>query len=216
MSRGGGRGGARGGKAAAPRGGASTFTLEQVSITKADLPPPTLQPPPAFPPLTSKCLPLKDDDEEQYLLHIKDSFIRDMRESRFFLNEDEVNRGIERYSDKYTKPRTVSGEDFDRRLFPEELLTGKVKRVKSTPLNIPTASSSPEKSGSPEKQQQKDGDDEEGAEKEGEEADDNEADPFHFDDEDVEDDNDYMDTYFDPGEDYVPEADVDDTDGPVY
>ena len=96
MSRGG-RGGSK------KRGDATlTFSLESMGLTRGDaLPPPTLVPPPNYPSIDSKALPLRDNDIDNYWLTLKQELRQSLVSSQYHINPVKERPKMERYSDKY-------------------------------------------------------------------------------------------------------------------
>ncbi|XP_028036328.1 DNA-directed RNA polymerase III subunit RPC7-like [Bombyx mandarina] len=87
------------------RGGSGlSLTTEQIQalgVTRGDTAPPTLVPPPLFPKLEKKPLPLICDAATDYMLIVKDQFIEYLHESPAFVKVKTETDGVERYSDKY-------------------------------------------------------------------------------------------------------------------
>ncbi|KAI0223789.1 hypothetical protein LSAT2_025087 [Lamellibrachia satsuma] len=92
--------GRRGGRGGAGRG--ISFNIENLGFGRGEaLPGPILQPPPLFPPLEQKPVPLLAGEEGDYLLALKQEYQGSMKESVYFLKELHKKKDIERYSDKY-------------------------------------------------------------------------------------------------------------------
>lgn len=116
MSRGRGRGRGRG----KPFGG-----LESL-LPGEPPPPPILTPPPLFPPMEKRPLELRKSNIDMYLLNVKQSLRKFMRQSPFALKAGSDRKEIERYSDKYKQFRECEIDNFiewrpDWKFFPEEL-----------------------------------------------------------------------------------------------
>jgi hypothetical protein len=76
----------------------------QIGIGRGEaLPVPVLTPQLSFPPLQKKCLPLEETDDDELLFEIKKNFSVAMRNSRFYQGDQKLDRGLQRYSDKYSK-----------------------------------------------------------------------------------------------------------------
>ena len=79
-----------------------SISTEQLGFSKGEaLPPPVLQPPPKYPPLEYKALPLTITNEMGYLLELKREFAEYMRESPNNVLPVVIKKDIERYSDRY-------------------------------------------------------------------------------------------------------------------
>lgn len=127
-----GRGGGRG------RGRAAmSFNVEQLGFSAGEaLPGPVLQPPPIYPPMENRPVPLKTGVEGEYMLALKRDFVEFLRESPAFITPIAVKADIERYSDRYqvALAKRIHGQiKFDWARFPPELrpqtkFTGKRKQ----------------------------------------------------------------------------------------
>lgn len=192
------------------------------------LPVPVLAPQAGFPPLNIPCLPLEEEEGDDVLLDIKKNFTACMKTSRFFQEVPQVTRGIERYSDKYSKILDAKGvnqnseDDFDPRLFPSELFSkpGKKGKKTSAKKRLPAVSFDPNVLLQEEEVETtaegvpvpvKGSDDEDEAE------DGNEDEATTAAAEDEEEETDYMQSYFDNGEEYLDAGSDDNMDeGPTY
>uniref|UniRef100_A0A1E1W503 DNA-directed RNA polymerase III subunit n=1 Tax=Pectinophora gossypiella TaxID=13191 RepID=A0A1E1W503_PECGO len=86
------------------RGSTLSLTHEQLQalgIARGDNAAPTLAPPPLFPKLETKPLPLNCDAATDYMLIVKEQFIEYLHESPAYVKAKTVTDGVERYSDKY-------------------------------------------------------------------------------------------------------------------
>ncbi|CAK1556179.1 unnamed protein product [Leptosia nina] len=86
------------------RGTNSTLTHEQMQalgIARGDNAQQVLAPPPLFPKLDTKPLPLICDAATSYMVIVKDQFIEYLHESPAYVKASKETDGIERYSDKY-------------------------------------------------------------------------------------------------------------------
>ncbi|XP_067878781.1 RNA polymerase III subunit GL b isoform X1 [Heterodontus francisci] len=82
--------------------GPMTFSVEVVGIGKGEtLPPPTLQPPPLYPSLEFKAVPLQSGEEAEYMLALKQELRGAMRSLPYYVKPAAPKKDIERYSDKY-------------------------------------------------------------------------------------------------------------------
>ena len=55
---------------------------------------------------------LEEDEDNQYILALKQEFVGTLRKSRYFLKMDEKKQDIARYSDKYQLNQQDSSEAF--------------------------------------------------------------------------------------------------------
>ena len=169
---------------------------------------PILQPPPIFPPLNRKPLPMSDSDYYKELLAKKQSLRNSMVESFAYIRAPSVKRDIARYSDKY---RICNNHGSHRALLqnipnwfnrlPTELHLKKTSRAgkkkskkteKAINLDVLDSKEKEELAGGVTSDEEEEG-------KEDEEE---------YDDEDEEGEGDYQLTYFDPGDNF--EGDEDD------
>ncbi|XP_023234533.1 DNA-directed RNA polymerase III subunit RPC7-like [Centruroides sculpturatus] len=188
-----------------------------------NVPPPIIQPPAMYPPLEFKPVPLISNEEENYLLALKQELRGTLRDSGFYVQPVLVKKDIERYSDKYQqKDMTANDIKWDFKRFPKELKDIKRKRpaakqpkvskkrkknfsqddIKNKLEQLETN----EKSETSEEEQEEAKEDEEEGDKDEEEL---------YDEEEQEEGTDYAVNYFDNGEDYLDEDDNMD-DGPLY
>ena len=176
-------------------------------------------PPPLYPLLEFKPLPLKTGDEEDYMLVVKKQLLLKARDSPFYIKPDVEKQDIERYTDKFQQKSNKNEElPIDWSQMPAILRPQKkgVKRkvksftpnVKVSRIDVDQTLDAIERSD--------DVDDEGGGGEggEGEEGgevveDEQEA------DEEMDEGTDYANNYFDNGEGYL-EDDDDDDDGPTY
>uniref|UniRef100_A0A914UZM9 DNA-directed RNA polymerase III subunit n=1 Tax=Plectus sambesii TaxID=2011161 RepID=A0A914UZM9_9BILA len=230
MSRGGRGGGGRGGsgvRAIADALGIQRQDLASYSVSLKE-------PPPLFPPLSRKPLPLRLTDDLRYMADVKQELINRFYESPFYLQPSSTNGDIARYTDKY---RAIQKEkwtpQWDR--LPSEIcwkrkIKPKAADKPAVPVKKRKLVKSPEKGAIDAKlakleENEKNGkatlsesDDEKGEEEEDEEKRPNVDEEPPSDDDYLEEGNDYIETYFDNGEDYG-EGGSDDNledDGGVY
>lgn len=210
------------------RGSALSLTHEQLQalgIARGDNAGPTLAPPPLFPKLEAKPLPLVSDATTDYMLIVKDQFIEYLHESPAYVKPKTLTDGIERYSDRY---KVALDAKQDKVLscvwanLPVELrpqagrMRATRKRKLDDPEEIAKRLQTLEKKESQEESEETTGNDEnkEVMKKDiindDEELEDEEEQDF-----DIDDGTDYANNYFDNGEEYDEEDDNLD-DGPVY
>ncbi|XP_061838994.1 DNA-directed RNA polymerase III subunit RPC7-like [Nerophis lumbriciformis] len=206
-----------------------TFNVEAVGINKGDtLPPSTQQPTPLFPALEHKPLPLSGGEEAEYLLALKQEFRGAMRTLPFFIQPDCARTGqrshadVERYSDKYHSSEQADALTSwmpDWKRFPKELRL----RVRKTPKKgvskvvvvTQRAQAEEQKKAVEEKkevllkletlqgEEQQSSEDEEQQEKKEEDQEPEEE----YDEEELEEETDYIMSYFDNGEDFGGDSD---------
>ncbi|XP_070542335.1 DNA-directed RNA polymerase III subunit RPC7-like [Ptychodera flava] len=216
--------------------GALAVAAETLGIGRGDLPPPTLEPPPVFPPLEFKPVLLLAGEEYDYMLALKQEYRGTIRDSPYFIKPQNRKKDIERYSDKYQtngNQDSVIGFRPDWRRLPQELKirSQRTKLRASIRPNLSTIDAKKSKSLSDDvikktleslEQQETLKDtkgetvrEEEQEEQEGEEGEEAEEEEF-YDEEDLEEGTDYNVTYFDNGEDYGLDEDDNLDDGPIY
>ncbi|XP_072051044.1 DNA-directed RNA polymerase III subunit RPC7-like [Amphiura filiformis] len=213
------------------RGGGMTFSAEVLGFGRGEaLPPPTLQPPPTFPTLEYKPVPLTTGEDKDYMLLLKQEFRSGIRSSPYFIKAEDKKKDIERYSDKYhyngNSDNTIGWTpDWDR--LPKELKIRVRKpmkrdaRLSSIKPNIPVKKERGEVDNAEVEKKLKDLEKKEeemesGDEEEKEENEEEYEDDEHYDEEDQEEGTDYISNYFDNGEDYAVDEDDGLDDGPIY
>jgi len=213
--------------------GALSFQVESLGFGRGQsLPETILQPPPLFPPLEFKPLPVATGEEYEYLLALKQEFRTAMQESPYYIRATEKKNHIRRYSDKYNAQaqETASAWKPEWSHFPEELrpkVRQKRKAGSDGTPNLPkklTAENKEQLKKTLDELEIKEGQEveeegEEGEEKkkkkEGEEGEEVEADEEEYYEDDMEEETDYNVNYFDNGEEDG-DAGEDDEEGPVY
>lgn len=86
------------------RGAGLSLTAEQLQtlgVSRGEAPAPTLAPPPLFPKLEARPLPLPVDSATDYMLVVKDQFVEYVQDSPAFVRTRAEKDDVERYSDKY-------------------------------------------------------------------------------------------------------------------
>ncbi|XP_023940331.1 DNA-directed RNA polymerase III subunit RPC7-like [Bicyclus anynana] len=199
--------------------------LQALGINRGDNTPQVLAPPPLFPKLEAKPLPLNCDAATDYMVIVKDQFIEYLHESPAYVKANTRTDGIERYSDKYkllaldAKKGKILNCIWDN--MPPELRphAGRVcvtarKRKLNDPTDIAKRLQTLEKK---ETQESADVDMEttEANIKKENEDNEEELEDEQEPEEEIDDGTDYANNYFDNGEDYEDEDDNLD-DGPVY
>jgi len=82
-----------------------SFNIEQLGFGKGDaVPESQFKPPPLYPPLENRPIPLDDGLEQKYLLTVRKELNLRMQSSPFYLvTSDVTKKGIERYYDRFQK-----------------------------------------------------------------------------------------------------------------
>ncbi|KAK6641377.1 hypothetical protein RUM44_013086 [Polyplax serrata] len=189
------------------------------------LPAPVLQPPPTFPFLEHKPIPLIIGPENDYMVALKRDFVEYFHSVR---QNNSTLSGIERFSDKYQVLGSDMKESWDSQVYwdamPVELNTkgrktgkrkpetGSISYLKKTKIDISTRLDELAKLEDIEE------DESDGIKEEKEQDDDNEKENFEEEDDDdeMDDGTDYVNNYFDNGESYFDDEDDNLDDGPVY
>ncbi|KAJ2944290.1 hypothetical protein O0L34_g18276 [Tuta absoluta] len=212
------------------RGTGLSLTQEQLQalgIARGESTPQTLAPPPLFPKLERKPLPLVCDAATDYMLIVKDQFIEYLHESPAYVKAKSRTDGVERYSDKYKllaldakQNRTLDcvWANMPGELRPQAArvrVTAR-KRKLDDPAEIAKRLQTLEKKES----QEESGDvmetnEEERAARKDDVNEDEDIEDEQEQEYEVDDGTDYANNYFDNGEDYDEEDDNLD-DGPVY
>ncbi|VDK45041.1 unnamed protein product [Anisakis simplex] len=217
MSRGG-RGGGRAAATAGVRAVASALGIarhEMNAFTTI-----VTEPPPLFPPLSNLPSRVKMNDEEQYQVELKQELMARFHESAFYMETETKKSDVRRYTDKY---RNIEREKFkpNWNRLPKELRPKKrssekhaeaVKKKKKKKFNEFDKIGLEEKFKALEKKEVEnvEGDEDGNAEEhddddgqsENEERNENEEQEVPSDDDYLEEDNDYVHSYFDNGENY--------------
>ncbi|CAG9561109.1 unnamed protein product [Danaus chrysippus] len=210
------------------RGSGISLTHEQIQalgIARGDNTPAILTPPPLFPKLDVKPLPLNCDAATDYMVIVKDQFIEYLHESPAYVKANTRNDGIERYSDKYKLLALDAKKgnilDCVWANIPPELRPNAgrsrvsvKKRKLDDPKEIAKRLQTLEKKEIQDTSTEDMETNEDEVKKETEENDE-ELEDEHEQEEEIDDGTDYANNYFDNGEDYEDEDDNLD-DGPVY
>lgn len=198
--------------------------LQALGIARGENTAPTLVPPPLFPKLEAKPLPLVCDAATDYMLIVKDQFIEYLHESPAYVKVKSETDGVERYSDKYKllALNSKQGKTLDCVWvnMPGELrpqasrIRPTRKRKLDDPMEIAKRLQTLENKESREESGAMETNEEDAAKKN--DADDEELlEDEHEQEDEVDDGTDYANNYFDNGEDFDEEDDNLD-DGPVY
>uniref|UniRef100_A0A2C9LNZ0 DNA-directed RNA polymerase III subunit n=1 Tax=Biomphalaria glabrata TaxID=6526 RepID=A0A2C9LNZ0_BIOGL len=213
------------------RGRGASINLEALGLGRGEILPTVAQPPPLYPPLLFKPVPLVTTDDYNYILNLKQELRESFHKSPYFIKEPNKVKDIVRYSDKYQLGLNDSSTNWmpDWTRFPSELKEkvkrkravhfvkpnikkAKVAQVEDVSQLLEKLEDTDAKSVNMEEVEGHDGD-EEDKKKEKEEGEEEEEE--EVDDEDVEEETDYNLDYFDNGEEYG-DDDEDDDEGPTY
>ncbi|XP_069508696.1 DNA-directed RNA polymerase III subunit RPC7-like isoform X2 [Ambystoma mexicanum] len=206
--------------------GQMTFNVEVVGIGKGDtLPPPTLQPPPLFPSMDYKPVPLLMGEEVEYMLALKQELRGAMKNLPYFVKPAAPKKDVERYSDKYQTSGPIDNAidwNPDWKRLPKELKirVRKVQKERASVILPKHKQRLPldkeeiiKKLETLEKKEEEVTSDEEEEKKKEEEEEKEEEDDY--DEEEHEEETDYIMSYFDNGEEFGGDSD-DNMDEAVY
>lgn len=209
------------------RGSTLSLTHEQLQalgIARGDNAGPTLAPPPLFPKLEAKPLPLMSDATTDYMLIVKEQFIEYLHESPAYVKPKTRTDGIERYSDKYKvaldakqgKVLNCVWANFPVELRPQASRTRVSRKRKiDDPEEIAKKLLTLEEKESQEETEDTADNNENKEAVKKDPVDDEELEDEEEQYVDIDDGTDYANNYFDNGEEYDEEDDNLD-DGPVY
>ncbi|CAL1542867.1 unnamed protein product [Lymnaea stagnalis] len=213
------------------RGRGMSINIEALGLGRGEILPTVAQPPPLFPPLMFKPVPLSQNEDLDYMLALKQELRESFHKSTFFIKAPNKVKDIERYSDKYQLGTSDSTANWapDWTRLPNELRE-RVKRKKANltvkpKLKIAKLTKDDDvskllekleendvKADNPDAEGQEEGEEEE---KKIEKEDGDDEEEEEVDDEDIEEETDYNLDYFDNGEGYG-DDDEDDDEGPTY
>ncbi|TRY93077.1 hypothetical protein DNTS_023844 [Danionella cerebrum] len=207
------------------------FNVDALGFGRGDaLPTATHTPSPLFPPMQFRPVPLHTGEEVEYMLALKQELRASSKNLPFHIRAARTKKDVARYSDKYQtkeqKDNTIEwSPDWSR--FPKELCikvqkarksSGKIQpKLKSENNSIQRRGSSKTR-GTLEKKEEEQHSEEEEDEKKKKNDEQEEEDPDvdqDFEEEELEDETDYIMSYFDNGEDFGGDSD-DNMDEAVY
>lgn len=209
------------------RGSTLSLTHEQLQalgIARGETTGQNLAPPPLFPKLEAKPLPLVSDAATDYMLIVKDQFIEYLHESPAYVKTKTRTDGIERYSDKYKvaldakqdKVLNCVWNNLPVELRPQASRQRVARKRKlDDPEEIAKRLQTLENKESQEETEDTTDKNEKDTVKKEDANDDEDIEDEEEQDEEIDDGTDYANNYFDNGEDYDEEDDNLD-DGPVY
>ncbi|XP_068103927.1 DNA-directed RNA polymerase III subunit RPC7 isoform X1 [Hyperolius riggenbachi] len=194
------------------RGSAFTFDIQSIGFSRGDaLPETQLQPLPRFPHTEFKAAALPEGEEQDYLLALKQEMRGNVKKLAYYIKKGAANQGVERYITKYEiEAEQKLSEEWlpDWRLLPTEMKAEKkikkrsVKKDKNKKPNINVdvlkKIEELEKKGDGEKSEEENEEKKKGSGDEEEE----EAVEGEVEEEELEDENDYIASYFEDGDDF--------------
>ncbi|XP_033829020.1 DNA-directed RNA polymerase III subunit RPC7 [Periophthalmus magnuspinnatus] len=195
---------------------AFTFNIEALGISRGSMPETRVGPSPLFPHTDFKPVPLKDGEDDNYMLALKQEMRGIMQQRPHNIKPLNNKAEVERYTERYLKKLKVEDEEWtpDWNLFPKELMpqkkkthskTGtKRKAVKVTHKDAEAVLSKLDELAKKDDGTTENSDDEKEKKKENEEE---ELEEEEVDEEDIEEENDYIESYFDNGEDFAADSD---------
>ncbi|XP_072289258.1 DNA-directed RNA polymerase III subunit RPC7 [Eucyclogobius newberryi] len=195
---------------------AFTFNIEALGISRGSMPEARVGPSPLFPHTDFKPVPLKGEEEDNYMLALKQEMRGIMQRRPHNIKPLKNKADVERYTERYLKKIKVEDDEWtpEWNLFPKELMPQKKKThpktcAKKKVVKISQKDSEAVLSKLDELAKKDDGttensDDEKEKKKENEEE---EIEEEGLDEEDIEEDNDYCESYFDNGEDFAADSD---------
>ncbi|XP_074062791.1 DNA-directed RNA polymerase III subunit RPC7 isoform X2 [Macrotis lagotis] len=208
------------------RGRASfTFNIESVGFARGEkLPDVVLKPPPIYPDIDYKPVPLKAGEAEEYMLALKQEFRATMKRTPYFMDTEEEKQEIERYSKRYLKNYKEDDLEWvpDWRRLPREMMprkkltkgpkgqktkgTAKVSTLMSS-VDVLKKIEDLEKKGDEEKSDEETDGKEGGKGKSKDDEDEDDEAEKEDSDEEQEEENDYINSYFEDGDDFGVESD---------
>ncbi|XP_011879128.1 PREDICTED: DNA-directed RNA polymerase III subunit RPC7-like [Vollenhovia emeryi] len=197
-----------------------SFSMEQLGIAKGEtLSTPVLQPSPLYPPMERMPVFKPLTTEMSYLVEVQRDFREYMREAPTFVKPDVLNKDIERFcedveeteSNKFKRRVDYDWDKMPRELWPKWKLRQQSVAESKTKKDMDVVKKLTELEKKESVQQPAEEDDkEEGNEEENDEE--KEAEAVKDDDEadEMDDGTDYVNEYFENGDDYYSEDDNDD------
>ncbi|XP_051923459.1 DNA-directed RNA polymerase III subunit RPC7 [Hippocampus zosterae] len=187
---------------------AFTFNIEALGIGRGNMPEARVAPNPLFPPVNFKPIPLKVGEDEDYMLALKQEMRGTMQQRPHNIRFHSKKADVEKYTQRYVKQTQDEEWTPDWNVFPKELMPQKKTKVNAGPKKKGTKVSKKEaedvltKLNELEKKDDGDKSDEDkpkNKDNEGEEEEEIEEEQYE---EDEVEDNDYIESYFDNGEDF--------------
>ncbi|XP_028852643.1 DNA-directed RNA polymerase III subunit RPC7 [Denticeps clupeoides] len=198
---------------------AFTFSVEALGITRGNMPETRRGPGPQFPQLENKPLPLKLGEDEDYMLALKQNMGVTMSRLPSYIKPRSARPDVERYKQKYLKECLRMEQEAwtpDWQRLPKELMPSKKTAKKKSAVktkakkltskeneDLMSKLSELEKKGDDKSDEEAEGKKAKGEEEEGEEE---EIEGVEYEEEN-EEDNDYIASYFEDGDDYLAGSD---------
>ncbi|XP_068103934.1 DNA-directed RNA polymerase III subunit RPC7 isoform X2 [Hyperolius riggenbachi] len=176
------------------RGSAFTFDIQSIGFSRGDaLPETQLQPLPRFPHTEFKAAALPEGEEQDYLLALKQEMRGNVKKLAYYIKKGAANQGVERYITKYEI-------EAEQKLSEEWLPGVKKDKNKKPNINVDVLKKIEEleKKGDGEKSEEENEEKKKGSGDEEEE----EAVEGEVEEEELEDENDYIASYFEDGDDF--------------
>ncbi|XP_077416570.1 DNA-directed RNA polymerase III subunit RPC7 [Vanacampus margaritifer] len=186
---------------------AFSFNIDALGVGRGNMPEARVGPSPLFPPTDFKPVPLKVGEDEDYMLALKQEMRGAMQRMPHNIKFQSNKADVEKYAQRYLKQKQVDDDEWtpDWNVFPKELMPQKKTSVKAGPkkkkvkLSSKSAQDVLTKLNELEKKDGGDKSDEENKEKKENEEEEIEEEEYE---EDEVEDNDYIDSYFDNGEEF--------------
>ncbi|CAL9708373.1 unnamed protein product [Knipowitschia caucasica] len=191
---------------------AFTFNIEALGIGRGSMPEARVGPSPLFPHTDFKPVPLKYEEDDNYMLALKQEMRGTMQRRPHNIKPLNNKAVVERYTERYLKKIKVEDEEWtpDWNIFPKELMpqkkktrpktSAKKKSVKVTHKDAEAVLIKLDELAKKDDGTTENSDDEK--EKKEKNEDEDELEEEAIDEEDIEEDNDYNESYFDNGEDF--------------
>ncbi|XP_049572605.1 DNA-directed RNA polymerase III subunit RPC7 isoform X2 [Syngnathus scovelli] len=188
--------------------GAFTFNIDALGIGRGNMPEARVGPHPLFPPTDFKPVPLKVGEDEDYMLALKQEMRGTMQRKPHNIKFHSNKLDVEKYTERYLKQKLINDDEWtpDWNIFPKELMPQKKTRVKAVAkkksVKISSKAAAEVLTKLDELEKKDDGaksDEEKPKDNENEDGEDIEEEEYE--EEEVED-NDYIESYFDNGEDF--------------
>ncbi|KAJ0067424.1 hypothetical protein NL108_007881 [Boleophthalmus pectinirostris] len=173
---------------------AFTFNIEALGISRGSMPETRVGPSPLFPQTDFKPVPLKDGEDDNYMLALKQEMRGTMQQRPHNIKPRNNKAEVERYTERYLKKIKMGDEEWT----PDT----KKKAVKVTHKDAEAVLSKLDELAKKDDGTTENSDDEKEKKKENEELEEEE-----LEEEDLEEENDYIESYFDNGEDFAADSD---------
>ncbi|XP_019750155.1 DNA-directed RNA polymerase III subunit RPC7 [Hippocampus comes] len=193
---------------------AFTFNIDALGIGRGSMPEARVAPNPLFPPADFKPIPLKVGEDEDYMLALKQEMRGTMQQRPHNIKFQSNKADVEKYTQRYMKQKQTQDDEWtpDWNVFPKELMPQKKTRVNTGPkkkrkkISNKDAQDVLTKLNELEKKDDGDKSDEEKPKNKDNEGEEEEIEEEQYEEDEVED-NDYIESYFDNGEDFAAGSD---------